>query len=117
MSGLNMLPVPVIQMGLVEKLVDVEQNQAHVQQLVAQESARLAMKAQAERVPVVDVAEQNKKIRDRNPERGKKERRHASGRSSRSLIAAQASGEDGDTTADGQSKANPWAGQIVNLTV
>ena len=51
MSELNMMPVPIVQMGLVEKLVEVEQNQPHVQQLVAQESAKQAMKAEAERVP------------------------------------------------------------------
>jgi hypothetical protein len=116
MSVLNMLPVPVIQMGLVEKLVEVEQNQAHVQQLVSQESAKLAMKAQAEQVPVVDVAEQNKKIRDRNSEREKKERRKAAGRSFRGRSAAQ-NDEDDDAAANEQAKANPWAGQIVNLKV
>jgi hypothetical protein len=110
MSQLNMLPVPVIQMGLVEKLVEVEQNQPHVQQLVAQESARLAMKAEAERVPVVDVTEQNKKIRERNPEREKKEQRQASGERDE-----RRQGEEED--AGDAHSANPWAGQIVNMKV
>ena len=116
MSELNMLPVPVIQMGLVEKLVEVEQNQPHVQQLVAQESARQAMKAEAERVPVVDVAEQGKKIRDREPGREKRERRQASGRASSGQTDAQSDEEIADAEV-GLSKGSPWSGQIVNMKV
>lgn len=116
MSELNMLPVPVIQMGLVEKLVEVEQNQPHVQQLVAQESARQALKAESERVPVVDVTEQGKKIRDRDPEREKKERSQARTR----LFADRADAEDHEDEAAaeaGSSKGDPWSGQIVNMKV
>ena len=112
--SVNMLPVPVIQMGLVEKLVEVAQNQPHVQQLVAQESARLAMKAEAERVPVVDVAEQNKKIRDRDPRRERKERRQASAPFPEGQADMQGSEDGADA---GFSRAGPWAGQIVNMKV
>ena len=102
-------------MGLVEKLVEVEQNQPHVQQLVAQESARQAAKAEAERVPVVDVAEQGKKIRDREPGREKREQRQASGRSPGGRADAA---QDSEAEAEaGLSKGGPWSGQIVNMKV
>ena len=116
MSVLNTLPAPVVQMGLVEKLVEVEQNQPHVQQLVAQESARQALKAEAERVPQVDSAEQGKKIRSRDSGQEKKERRQASGRFSNGKSGAQ-DGQDEDASEAGAAKANPWAGKIVNMKV
>ncbi len=114
MSEMSMLPVPVIQMGLVEKLVEVAQNQPHVQQLVAQELARQAAKAQTEQVPQVDASERGKKIRDRESGQKKREQRHASGQSSgdhNTDELGQESAEDGPHT------DNPWAGQIVNMKV
>jgi hypothetical protein len=113
MSVMSMLPVPVIQMGLVEKLVEVEQNQPHVQQLVAQESARLAIKAQAERVPVVDSSGQGKKVHNRDPEREKKEQRRSLNRSSHEAVSEEPSAQDDDELA----ASNPWTGQIVNMKV
>ena len=112
MSEMSMLPVPVIQMGLVEKLVEVAQNQPHVQQLVAQELARQAAKAQTEQVPQVDASERGKKIRDRESGQKKREQHHASGQPSGEQ------NEDGQQSAeDGPHTANPWAGQIVNMKV
>ena len=116
MSELNMLPVPIVQMGLVEKLVEVEQNQPHVQQLVAQESAKQAMKAEAERVPQVDSSEHGKKIRNRDSGREKKEQRQAPGRFSDGKGETQTAPEDGASEIE-TATANPWAGKIVNMKV
>lgn len=116
MSELNMLPVPIVQMGLVEKLVEVEQNQPHVQQLVAQESAKQAMKAEAERVPQVDASEHGKKIRNRDSNQEKKERRQTPDRSSGGKGEAQTAAED-DASEIETPPANPWAGKIVNMKV
>ena len=114
MSEMNMLPVPVIQMGLVEKLVEVVQNQPHVQQLVAQESAKQAMKAESERVPLVDASDRGKKIRDREAGQKRRERQRAPEQTS----CEQSGDEYGQESAEGGSpKANPWAGQIVNMKV
>ena len=116
MSELNMMPVPIVQMGLVEKLVEVEQNQPHVQQLVAQESAKQAMKAEAERVPQVDSSEHGKKIRNRDSGQEKKERRQASNRSSDGKHEARADQEDGASEIE-TAPAYPWDGKIVNMKV
>lgn len=116
MSDLNMLPVPVVQMGLVEKLVEAEQNQPHVQQLVGQEIARQALKAEAERVPVVDSTEHGQKIRKREGRHERKGRQHASSRSS----GGPGDPEEADGTAADEAASptsNPWAGQIVNMKV
>ena len=116
MSELNMMPVPIVQMGLVEKLVEVEQNQPHVQQLVAQESAKQTMKAEAERVPQVDSSEHGKKIRSRDSGQERKERRQTSDRSSGKKDEAQADQEDGASGIE-TATTNPWAGKIVNMKV
>ena len=116
MSELNMMPVPIVQMGLVEKLVEVEQNQPHVQQLVAQESAKQALKAEAERVPQVDSSEQGKKVRSRDSSQEKKEQRQASGRFSGGKDGAQTDQEDGASGSE-TGTANPWAGKIVNMKI
>lgn len=116
MSELNMMPVPIVQMGLVEKLVEVEQNQPHVQQLVAQESAKQALKAEAERVPQVDSSEQGKKVRNRDSGQERKERRQASERDSGGKGEAQTDQEDGASGIE-TATANPWAGKIVNMKV
>ncbi|MDR2489222.1 MAG: hypothetical protein LBD42_07010 [Desulfovibrio sp.] len=109
-----MLPVPVIQMGLVEKLAEVEQNQPYVQQLVAQENARQALQAEAERVPVTNASEQGKKIRDRNSGRKKQKRQRSSKQSSDERCAAQSEWDGADTDLAAN---NPWTGQIVDMKV
>lgn len=111
MSVLNTLPAPVVQMGLVEKLVEVEQNQAHVQQLVAQQNAGATLKAQSERVAEVDTAERGKKVRDREAGGGRQEQRQMGQRR-----PGEADGEE-EAAQAGPHKANPWAGHIVNVKI
>jgi hypothetical protein len=112
MSEMSLLPVPVIQMGLVEKLAEVEQNQPYVQQIVAQESARQALQAQAERVPATDASEHGKKIQNREPGQEKREQRHRREAGDR----RDASSGDDDAE-DAMAASNPWTGQILNMKV
>lgn len=112
MSVLNTLPAPVVQMGLVEKLVDVEQNQAQVQQQVAQQSAGAALKAQSERIAEVNTAERGKRVRDREAGGGGQEQQRQAGQ----RRPGEADGED-DSAQAGPHKANPWAGHIVNVKI
>ena len=111
MSVLNTLPAPVVQMGLVEKLVADEQNQPLVQQIVAQQNAGAALKAQKERVSEVDSAEHGKKVREREAGSGRQEQRHMGQRRQ-----GEADEED-SSTQSGPHRANPWAGHIVNVKI
>ena len=113
MSELTTLPAPVIQMGFVEKQVAREQNQPHIQQLVAQESARQALRKEAEKVPQVDVSEHGKKVRERDSEREKKEMKR---QLSRSKNASQGESQKEGDEQESQGKT-PWSGNIVNMQV
>lgn len=108
MSVLNTLPAPIIQMGLVEKLVEVQQNQPHVQQQVAQVTARQELKEEQSRVSGLDKSEDSKKVRDREAGQGGEQRRQEK---------RQASQEDGPEAEKEQGKTKPWSGHIVNIKV
>jgi hypothetical protein len=109
MSVTSTMPAPVVQMALVEKIVEVEQNQFHVQQLVSQETARQSLEAQSRRIHESDKSSQGRKIRDQERDRG----RQNSGQGSRQR-ADNADGEDG---ADNAPASNPWAGHIVDVKI
>jgi len=112
MSVLNTLPAPIIQMGHVEKLIEVEQNQSHVQQLVAQETAREALRAQGERVSEVETSERGRRVREREAG-GNRRQPGGEGQAKR-----EASGEGEEASPDsGSGKPNPWAGHIVNMKI
>ena len=112
MSELNMMPLPILQMGMVEKVAVVEQTQPHVQQLVAQETARQALKAEAERVPQVNSSEHGRKVREREAGQERKGNHSSAGRTPEKTQEAQESAPDEDSHS-----CNPWAGQIVNVKV
>lgn len=112
MSVLNTLPTPVVQMGLVEKIVDAQQNQPGVQQLASQSVARHELEEAKSRVAGTDAAENSKKIRDRqsgeDPSGNKRDehrKRNAAGKD-----APPAPEESTPTT-------KPWSGHIVNLKI
>lgn len=106
------MSVPIIQMGLVERLAVTEQSQPLLQQLAAQDITRQAMKAESERIPEVDSTEHSKKIREREGGQGRKEKRQAS-----SQPRPDKQDDQNEQGENGPSKANPWAGQIVNMKV
>ena len=112
MSVLNTLPAPVIQMGLVEKIVDTAQNQPHVQQLVAQEAALQALKAQGERIAGTEVLANSRKVRDREEGQGRQGR--DPGRQRADDDASEDEAAQADTS---PAQPSPWAGNIVNIKI
>lgn len=112
MSVLNTLPAPVIQMGLVEKIAEVAQNQPHVQQLVAQEEAKKTLKAESDQVAETDKSRHSRKVRDKAEEEGRDQRQARSGQ-------RQAGGEGDEPPAEeeGPNRNGPWTGHIVKITV
>ena len=112
MSVLNTLPAPIVQMGLVEKVVEVQQNQATVQQLVAQTTTRQELKEAHSRVPRTDGAENGKKVQDRESGQNRKGGNGAKHRKE------EPQPNDGENTPESQSaRTKPWSGQLVNLKV
>ena len=115
MSVLNTLPAPVVQMGLVEKIVEMEQNHPQVQQLVSQETAAQELKKQSTQVPKIENSEPGKKIRDREAgQQGKKQ--HASGKKGHAA-EEDPSAEENAAPETMPHEANPWAGHIVNVKI
>lgn len=108
MSVLNTLPAPVIQMGLVEKLVEAEQNQPYVQQLVAQTTARQELKEARERIAAPENSEESKQIRDREARQGRREQRQSGRQGGKN--PAESDEEDAPRT-------KPWAGHILNIKI
>lgn len=112
MSVLNTLPAPVIQMGLVEKIVETAQNQPHVQQLINQDFTQKALKAQSEQVPEVTSTEHGRRVRERE---GGQEGNQ--GQSQEERQAAKQGAQEGDGDDRGPNKANPWSGHIVSVKI
>lgn len=110
MSVLNTMPAPVIQMGLVEKIVEVAQNQPHVQQLVAQEEAKKTLKAETEQVAETEKTRHGRKIRDKGEEESREQRQAGSGE-------RQARDNEAPAEEEGPNKNGPWTGHIVSITI
>ena len=106
----NTLNLPVVQMGHVEKLVEVAQNQPHVQQLVAQQTVAQELKRQDSQVPKTENAEKGRRVRDRDEDDrpGKNAHGQPQGRS-----------PDGerDPPEEEASSGSPWVGNIVNVKI
>jgi len=126
MSVLNTLPAPVIQMGYVEKIVDQQQNLPHALMQAGQDAAREARKAEAQRVAGTEPAEHGRKVRERSEERGRGRRNNdEAGRRGASQTASQPASADEPELPDAEHdvdepktpKANPWAGNIVNVKI
>ncbi|MDR2799638.1 MAG: hypothetical protein LBB52_00035 [Desulfovibrio sp.] len=70
MSVINTLPAPVVQMGHVEKIVELQQNQPYVQQLVAKETAVQSLKAEREKVAAAPKSAESSRVRERDGGKG-----------------------------------------------
>ncbi|MDR3176576.1 MAG: hypothetical protein LBU06_08605 [Desulfovibrio sp.] len=70
MSIINTLPAPVIQMGHVEKIVELQQNQPYVQQLVARETAVQSLKTEREKVAATPQSVASSRVRERDGGKG-----------------------------------------------
>ena len=126
MSVLNTLPAPVIQMSYVEKIVDQQQNQPHALMQAGQEAAREARKAEAQRIAGTEPTEHGRKVRERNEDRGRgRQNNDETGRRGASQTASQHTAADETELPDAghdadepkTPKANPWAGNIVNVKI
>lgn len=109
MSVLNTLPAPVIQMGHVEKLVEVAQNQSTVQQQISQEEAQKTLKAEAEQVAGTDRSAQGKKVRAKKDEEDGRRQQAGSG--------GQRDAKKEAPEEENANKGNPWSGHIVSITI
>lgn len=117
MSVLNTLPAPVIQMGLVEKIVEVQQNQPHVHQQVAQESAKQALNEAKSRVAGLDQSELGKKVREKSEDQGGGQR-HSRSRSREGEPPAPEGTQEFTPEAETETlRTKPWSGYIVNLKI
>lgn len=111
MSVLNTLPAPVIQMGLVEKIVDAQQNQPSVQQVVAQATTRQELKEANSKVSGLETADQGKKVQERDAGQ-----RNSGGSGKRPGRESGAQGEEPAPEGE-NAKTKPWSGHLVNLKV
>jgi hypothetical protein len=108
MTGDLALSLPVVQMGHVEKLVEMSQNQPHAQQLAAQQTIVRELKDQDGRIAETQKAE-NRKVREQDEEE--------SGGSTppRDLSRER---RRGDAQAEQETDpAAPWAGHLVDVKV
>ena len=111
MSVENSLPLPVVQMGHVEKLAEVAQNHPVVQQQVAQETAKQELlKANSQ------VAETTKTEKSRFQRARERDARRGQGRPMGKKQRA-ADNESGEEPESSPHDANPWAGNILNMKV
>lgn len=116
MSVLNTLPAPVIQMGLVEKIVDAQQNQPVVQQLVAQATTRQELKDAQSKVSSLESADSGKKVRER--EAGQGNANNPDSRADgRGTDGDRRPGDDAPASEPGNARTKPWSGHILNVKV
>lgn len=112
MSVLTTLPAPIIQMGHVEKIVEMAQNQPHVHQLINQEEAKKSLQTQSEQVAVTDKTAHGRKVMSKNEEEGHRRQQQA---------ATDERRPDNDHEQECDKEVaksdNPWAGNIVRITV
>ncbi len=118
MSVLNTLPAPVVQMGLVEKIVDQQQNQPHALLQAEQEASREQLKAEAQRIGKSELVEQGRRVRDRGEKQREKQPgpEHRGGNRPGQPPAESFAGQE-SALPEETPPANPWAGNIVNLKI
>ena len=121
MSVLNTLPATVVQMGLVEKIADQQQNQPHALLQASQEASRELLNAERQRIAKSEAMEHGRKVRDRGDDRPgeRKDRRNSQGNAP-STDNKTATGQLDEELSGGGAEApvaNPWAGNIVNMKI
>ncbi|MDR1685985.1 MAG: hypothetical protein LBR82_06040 [Desulfovibrio sp.] len=108
MNIINSLPAPVVQMGHVEKIVEMQQNMPYVQQAAMGEEAVRALERAREKIEAGAETESSVKVRKRDGGRGGGKRpapeKNEDGRDA---------GEDGD----GAKSGRPWSGRLLDITI
>lgn len=111
MSVVSTLPAPVIQMGLVEKKVDLEQNRPAVQQALAQATVRHELREAQSRVPDPGAPENSRKVQERGSGRD------SPGHSRDKRPPDDSKAANKERTGSGDLETKPWSGHIVNLKI
>jgi len=108
-------------MGLVQKVVDQQQNQPHALLQAAQEASRELLKAEGQRVAGTEVTSNSRKVRDRGDRQGGGQggQQDAAGKKSAGPNVGQDAAEQErfDNNDPGPAGASPWAGNIVNVKI
>jgi hypothetical protein len=118
MSVLNTLPAPVIQMGLVGKIVNQQQNQPYALHQAGQEVSRELLRAESLRVASTDPSKPGSKIREQEERQGGGKHQASGKRSADSKAGQDAAGQEPvNGNEPGSPGANPWAGKIVNVKI
>ncbi len=105
--------LPLVQMGHMEKVVEVAQNHPQVQQQVMQEIAAREIKAEQDAVPEVEDSHKSEGAKLRAAEERRERREKRQGK--RNMPPAEA--ETPPTLESSPHDDNPWAGNIVNLKI
>lgn len=112
--SINNLPSPVIQMGHVEKIVEVQQNHPHMQQLAAQEEVAAALLRDKGRIDETQNSKAGKKVREKDEDEERRRRREER---ERQAAKALAGGDDAEDEEGSRKAESPWAGHIVNVKI
>jgi hypothetical protein len=112
MSVLNTLPAPVIQMALVEKIVDAEQNQVEKREAATRSATRRDLRAKRSKVSATDAAEEKHRIEESDEEPTPEDRHARRGGPSGPDEDAGNAGPDEES-----SQTKPWTGHIVNIKI
>jgi len=101
-------------MGLVEKIVNQQQNQPHALLQAGQEASREFLKAESLRIAGTDPSNRSRKIQDQEKQQGGGQEQSAGKKKSAKDETAE---QNPDNNEPGTSGANPWAGNIVNVKI
>ncbi|MDR1360130.1 MAG: hypothetical protein LBJ82_04030 [Deltaproteobacteria bacterium] len=108
MSADLALSLPVVQMGHVEKLVEMSQNQPQAQQLAAQQTIVRELKNQDQRIAETQKTE-SQRVRER-------EEQESGGDSAQRDCSQEQRREETPAEQEAEGKA-PWAGHLVDVRV
>ncbi len=104
----NTHALPVVQMGHVEKLVEVAQNQPHVQQLVAQQTIVQELKRQDGQVAKTEKSEKSRRVGNKDVD--ERQGNYAGNQ-------PQGGSRQEEAPPEEEAAASPWVGNIINVKI
>ncbi|MDR2124075.1 MAG: hypothetical protein LBP38_03720 [Desulfovibrio sp.] len=113
MNIVNTLPAPVVQMGHVEKIVEMQQNLPYAQQAALGDAAVRALEREREKIEAGAEAELAAKVRERAGGRGG---RNAGG-GSQPAPERERGGGEADEDGGGAKSGRPWSGRLLDITI
>jgi hypothetical protein len=112
MNIINSLPAPVVQMGHVEKIVEMQQNLPYAQQAAMGDVAVRALDRAREKIEAGAETESSTKVRERDGGRGGR-----NGGGSRPAPEREADGGAAGEDGDGAKSGRPWSGRLLDITI